>query len=130
VTKKTAYRPAACAAVLLFALIGCSSHADLPTEQSFIPAPTPTISEVFDNDDGSYVLRWSVDDDIAVDHYRVYSFDLFTGAPLLAGTTENTEQGIVVSIVPTGGIPLGVSAVTTQNVEGAMAIGVTPEPGP
>jgi hypothetical protein len=108
------------------AALGCSQHEDFPTELSFIPPPAIANLSIQDNGDGTYDITWSVDDDLAVKEYRVYSFGA-TGLPELVGTTPSPQFGIDL-FVPIGGVPIGVTAVTVENVEGAMAVAVTPDP--
>lgn len=123
-TKKTAYRSAIGVVVLLVALMGCSSHSDLPTEQSFTPAPTPTNVQITSAGGSLYDMSWSIANAIGVDRYRVYSLSEFAPPELLGETTEMMFG--IDTVIPVSGLPFGVSAVTDQNVEGAMAVAVTP----
>ena len=117
------------AAIAVVALVGasaCSSHDDLPTALSITAPPTPAVTDVVDNGNGTYDIFWTVDNASVVDYYRVYSLSF--GSPVLEDTTSAMTFGIS-TIVPVGGVVIGVSAVTVENVEGAMGTGVTPEPG-
>lgn len=105
---------------------GCAQHGDLPAAIAYIPPPTPTNLQITDNGDGTYDITWDISDPIAVQEYRVYSISALTG-PLLETTVTNPTVGINLG-VPIGGVQIGITAVTVENVEGAMAIVVTPAP--
>lgn len=107
---------------------GCSQHGDLPTQQTYIPPPDITSLEIFDQGGGLYDIDWEVADDTGVSFYRVYAFGLLSGLPELALETEDTIAGVDVG-AQIGGLRFGVTAVTIENVEGAMATAVTPTPG-
>jgi hypothetical protein len=115
------------AVLLVVVAAGCSQHDDLLGEHTFIPAPTPTDVIVTDNNDGTYDINWTVGDDSAVKNYRVYSLSAFS-SPEVIGEPTDTVFGIDL-FIPVGGVVLGVTAVTVENVEGAMTVVVTPEPG-
>jgi hypothetical protein len=108
---------------------GCSQHSDTPTKYSFTPAPKVSNVQVtgVPGEPGVYDVTWDVDDDTAVANYRIYVFDPFTGAPELVGEPTTPSAQVVVGL-EIGGLAFGVTAVTVENVEGAMAVGVTPDP--
>ncbi len=113
------------AVVALLGAPGCSQHDDLPSPLSIITPPTPTNVTVVEDGFGLYGISWTVDNEGIVDHYRVYTLSF--GPPSLEGTSPTREFGLN-TIIPVGGIVIGVSAVTVDNVEGAMGTGVTPAP--
>ena len=119
--------PAALA--LAFFVAGCAQHEDTPTKYSFIPAPKVSNVEVtgVQDEPGVYDITWDVNDDTAVANYRVYIFDPFSGVPELVGEPTTTSAQVVVGL-EIGGLAFGVTAVTVENVEGAMAVGLTPAP--
>jgi hypothetical protein len=114
--------------ILLVAVSGCSQHGDLPTELDLVPAPAVTIDDIQDNSDGTYRVTFSVADDTAVQYYRVYLLNPLTGQMELVGTVSGTnEAGIdLQSGQSISDYPFGISAVTVENVEGAMTVGLTP----
>lgn len=126
--KSTRYLLLAVVAALVTAP-GCAQHGDMPAMYRFIPAPTPTNLDIADNNNGTYDITWDISDPIAVKEYRVYQYSLLENRFVVLETVTDRTAGISTGTgAPIGGIPIGISAVTVENVEGAMAIGVTPEP--
>jgi hypothetical protein len=115
------------AVALVVFVLGCSQHDDTPTRHSFIPAPAITSLNIIDDGGGKYTITWNVDDDTAVQYYRVYWFNFLTGALEKVAEPSGTQQGVDIGL-EAGGLVFGVSAVTVENIEGAMATAVTPEP--
>lgn len=105
---------------------GCSQHGDLPTRHSYIPAPDVVNVSIVDNGDGTYDIAWDVEDETAVDYYRIYVLNE-VGMFEVAAETADKEFGINL-FIPFGGFFIGISAVTVESVEGAMTVVVTPEP--
>jgi hypothetical protein len=115
--------------VLLAAVAGCSQHGDLPTDHGFIPAPAVSIDagSVVDNGDGTYVVPFSVADAAAVQYYRVYLYNPLTGLMEMVGTVDSSPAPVDLQTGQSvAGYPVGVSAVTVENIEGAMAVVLTP----
>jgi len=113
------------AAAALLISAGCAKHKDFPSPLALIAPPTPANLVITDDTGGKYTMTWGVDDPAIVDHYNIYSVSSFGAA--LEGTTTDTEFGVDL-LIPVGGVVLGVSAVTVENVEGAMVTAVTPDP--
>lgn len=112
-------------AVLLSA--GCSKHSDLPSPLGFITPPTPKNLNIVDEGSGKYLLSWSIDDAAIVAYYRLYSVTAFGTA--YVDSTLDTEIGVIFPYQAAGWV-VGVTAVTQENIEGAMATAVTEEPPP
>jgi len=114
---------AALAAVLTSA--GCARHEDFPSPLGLLAPPAPKSLMITDDGGGKYTMTWDIDDPAIVDHYNIYSVSSFGVA--LEGSTSDMLFGVDL-LFPVGGVVLGVSAVTVENVEGAIVTGVTPAP--
>lgn len=114
-------------ALAAFLVAGCSKHSDLPSPLGFITPPTPKNLNIVDEGSGKYLLSWSIDDAAIVSYYRLYSVSVFGTA--YVDSTSETEIGVVFPYQAAGWV-VGVTAVTVENIEGAMATAVTQEPPP
>jgi hypothetical protein len=112
------------AAVAVFALVaGCSQHDDPAAPLELIDPPTPSNLSIVNNGDGTYDITWDISNESVVKNYRVYSF--LTGQPALEGEpTDRMWEAF--TLIPISDLPYGVSAVTTENVEGPIAVVLTP----
>lgn len=107
-------------------ILGCAQHKDFPMQQTYIPPPAIQNLAITSVGGGKYDLTWSVADPTVVKYYRVYSFNQF-GVASPVDTTATPSAGIDLGF-ELGGVPFGVTSITVENVEGAMAVAVTPQP--
>jgi len=113
------------AAMTLVAVAGCSKHKDFPAELPLITPPTPTNLSITDDGNGRYTLTWDIGDPAAVDHYNLYLVSAF--GTEFEDETPDTNIGVDLGTgIAIPGVVLGISAVTVENVEGAMVTVVTP----
>jgi hypothetical protein len=112
-------------AVAVLLVAGCSKHSDLPSPLGFITPPTPTNINIVDDGGGAYQVSWSIDDAAIVSYYRLYSVTVFGTS--YVDSTASTEIGVIFPYQAAGWV-VGVTAVTVENIEGAMATAATPEP--
>jgi hypothetical protein len=120
---------AVCLLLLAVGLLGCPSNEDFPTALDLVAPPTPNnfvITDSGPNPQGGhdYDLSWTISDATDVDHYRVYLLELGT-APELVAETTNTSLPATLPFQITG-LQMGVSAVSTGNVEGHYTSAVAP----
>jgi hypothetical protein len=109
----------------LMQFTACARHKDFPAMLPVIAPPTPTNFAVTTTDDVIYDLSWSVSDPSSVAMYRIYSLDIFTGAPTVLDTTTATAAQVN-TLVPTPGFVFGVSSVSVQNVESRVVFASAP----
>jgi hypothetical protein len=116
---------AACGALVLV-LGGCPKHENFPTELDVTVPPTPSnLTITVPDASTTYTFEWEISDPTNVKGYRLYSIGLFPTPELLAETTSTqvTPPAFGYSLT---GLQFGVSAVSTDNVEGAMTTAVAP----
>jgi hypothetical protein len=109
-------------------LAGCPKHEDFPQPLNVATVPTPNNFVITQPDTNvfDYDFTWEIDDPAGVvDHYRLYLVGSVAGADELLGETTNTSflTSFPFSI---SGLRFGVSAVSTQNVEGGLAAKTVP----
>lgn len=111
-------------------LSGCPKHDNFPSPLSLTAPPTPENFVITDLGAGTpagwdYGLEWTVSDPGLVSFYRVYLLNPPFAPELQFETTVTSPPPINFPFQATG-IQLAVSAVSNDNVEGAMATGVVP----
>jgi hypothetical protein len=111
---------------LVLTSVGCPKHENFPPALDLEPVPTP-FDFVITNPQGTdYDFTWDIDDpDGVVDHYRVYLVGEGFAADELLGETDVPSFLVSFQISVTG-LKFAVSAVSTENVEGAVAVSTAP----
>lgn len=114
----------ACGALLLV-LAGCPKHENFPTELDIVVPPTPSnFSITVAPGTTDYTFEWEISDPADVKNYRLYVIGLSLTPELLAEPTGLLVQQTLPYSV--SGLQFGVSSVSTDNVEGAMAVADAP----
>lgn len=103
---------------------GCKKHEDFPAPLDVVVPPTPANFVITNPQGNDYDLSWEISDAGAVKNYRLYLVGLGLAPELLAEPATTTFP-ITLSFDATG-LQFGVSAVSTDNVEGKMATAVVP----
>ncbi len=114
-------------AVVLCALAlatGCKKHENFPEPLAVVVPPTPTSFVITNPQGNDYDLSWEISDPSKVQGYRLYLVGLGL-APELLAEHDTTSFAITLNFDATG-LRFGVTAVSTDNVEGAMATAVVP----
>lgn len=107
------------ALVLIFVLLACSKHDDLPMRVDVIEPPAPFDVTVFSPAPGVFNLSWDIGDPSVVSYYRLYYLDPFFFDLTFADTTASTSIQFDVGAAITDLI-WGVSSVTIENIEGRI----------
>jgi hypothetical protein len=124
--------PTSVAMLLLAAVLplftACPKHENFPQPLDVQPVPTPQNFVITqpDPDVYDYDFTWTVDDpNGVVDRYRIYlAGDEFTADEFLAETQQTTFLATFPFSVE--GLRFAVTAVSTENIEGAQNIKVAP----
>lgn len=115
---------AVCAA-LVMVLGGCPKHENFPAALDVTVPPTPanfSITVVPNTTD--YTFEWEISDASTVKNYRLYVIGLSLAPELVDEPTGTQVQTSFAYSVK--GLQFGVSAVSTDNVEGAMTVKKAP----
>jgi hypothetical protein len=115
--------------------LGCSKHENFPAVFNVTAPPTPSSLVVTNPSGSNYDLSWSISDATNVQTYRVYLISpvgvdptsgelIYDESLLIESPTTSIMIDTVLPVLP--GSDFGVSAVSLDNVEGAM----TREPAP
>ena len=107
----------------------CSRHkdGDLITFPNLVTSRAPDSLRVTTSNDIIFTLEWFLSNTANVRVYRIY-FNL-TGEPVLFDSTAVGIMTKVVNpfvIIPIAGLVLGVSSVSTGNVESSITFGTAP----
>jgi hypothetical protein len=102
---------------------GCENHENFPQPLGVAAPPTVTNFSVTTPDNMNFDLQWEIDDPTGVQLYRIYFGVQGLGPPELETETTQTCPCTFPAALPTpiSGTVWGVSVVTDENVEGAMA---------
>ena len=116
---------AAACGVLVLVLGGCPKHENFPAVLDVTVPPTPSNFNITVPDASTaYTFEWEISDPTDVKGYRLYWIGLTPTPELLAETPDlNIQQTFASSLK---GLQFGVSAVSTDNVEGAMTLAIAP----
>jgi len=114
---------AALAASLAF-VTACPKQEDFPAALDVIVPPTPEDFVITNPQDNDYDLNWTISDPGDVKNYRLYLVGLGLAPELLAEPTTTTYP--ITLPFDAGGLQFGLSAVSTDNVEGAMVVATVP----
>lgn len=111
-------------------LSGCPKHENFPSPLALEVPPTPDTFVITDLGAGSsggwdYGLEWNISDPAAVAVYRVYLLNPPFPPELQFETTSTSAPPLNFPFKATG-VVLGVSAVSNDNVEGAMEAAEVP----
>lgn len=109
----------------LLLLAACSEDLTLPPPVNGVFPPQPQNFVVTTSDDIVYDLSWTVSDTTVVIFYRLYTVSFQTGTVELQDTTA-TRAVQINTLIPTPGLVFGVSAVSTDNIEGEITTGSAP----
>jgi hypothetical protein len=125
---KRAGLTAACG-ILVLVLGGCPKHENLPTALEITVPPAPSNFNItVPASSTTYTFEWEISDPANVKGYRLYNIGLFATPELLADETTITGTEITPPAFgySLAGLQFGVSAVSTDNVEGPMTIATAP----
>ncbi|HEU4364027.1 MAG TPA: hypothetical protein VFT13_01045 [Candidatus Krumholzibacteria bacterium] len=113
---------------LLLAVAGCPKHENFPQPLNVQSVPTPDSLVITrpDPQGTDYDFAWYVTDpEAVVDHVRIYLLgEGFVPDELIAETSDNPFKASFATAAT--GLRFAVSAVSTENVEGARRVAVAP----
>ena len=107
--------------VLVLLLAACSSDLTLPPKIDGTVPPTPGNLQVTTTDNVTFDVSWTISDPTVVSFYRVYW--TVGGPPTLQDTTSTLAVQLTFPVVVEG-VAIGVTAVSTDNIEGQAAFDI------
>jgi hypothetical protein len=114
------------AVVALLGASGCSKHDDPSSPLAIVTPPTPTNLVIVDNLNATYDISWDIVDEASVKNYRTYSFDFVRGVWVRERAEPDVPEWYLNTVINLSGLPIGVTAVTHENVESEMLVGFLP----
>jgi hypothetical protein len=103
---------------LVLLLAACSSDLTLPPKIDGTVPPRPENVLVTTTDNITFQISWSISDPTVVSFYRIYW--TLGGPPTLQDTTTTLSAQLTFPLIVEG-VAIGVTAVSTDNIEGQAA---------
>ncbi|MCK4774521.1 MAG: fibronectin type III domain-containing protein [Candidatus Krumholzibacteria bacterium] len=106
---------------LVLLLAACTSDLTLPPEIDGTVPPIPGNLLVTTSDHTTFDVSWTISDPTVIRHYRIY---WTLGGPPTLQDTPTTLSAQLIFPVPVEGVAIGVTAVSTDNIEGQAAFDI------